>query len=427
MKYCELSHVKQTATREGEKDLVILEEVNDDVFLLKRGEIGVQVGKNKIRSTVQPMSSWDITVASYLSRGYKMVPGRNEPPLRTLFRKKVQKGDYQPEKTPDAQALVQMLLALAKKVVEENFSSNVLLDVPSAEQFEEGERLLKDLADGYDSMDTREFNRILCDYFMVMPRRMKYLNDNLAKGKDRHGKKLSDRDAALERAKIASVEKDRFEILKSLVSGTLGEDLDRRKTATETNGISVRGVTKDEEAWIQKQLGDNASKYMRAWRIENQRTEKIFADYCAKERLVEGGGIDHLFHGSRGENFWSIITNGLTVNPLNVVITGKAYGQGTYFAPDARKSLGYTDRLGSKWANGGKETGLLGIYKVATGKRYNGSHGCDPSLTWSKLQRICPGAHCTWAESRYSGFIMDEVIVYQDCQSTIEYLVEVSA
>jgi len=427
MKYCELSHVKQTATREGEKDLVILEEVNDGTFLLKRGEIGVQVGKNKIRSTLQPMTSWDITVASYLSRGYKMVPGRTEPPLRTVFRKQTQKREYRPEKDLFAQALVQMLLALAKKVVEENFSSNVLLDVPSQEQFSEGERLLKVLAEGYGFMDTREFNRILCEYFMVMPRRMKYLNDNLAKGKDRHGKKLSDQDAALERAKIASVEKDRFDILKSLVSGTPGEDLDIRQTATEANGISIRGVTKDEEAWIQKHLAENASKYLRAWRIENHRTEKDFDDYCTKEHLIDGKGIDHLFHGSRGENFWSIITNGLTVNPLNVVITGKAYGQGTYFAPDARKSLGYTDRLGSKWVNGGRETGLLGIYKVATGKRYDGSHGCDSSLTWSKLQKICPGAHCTWAESRYSGFIMDEVIVYQDCQSTIEYLVEISA
>ena len=428
MRYIELSKVKQTATREGEKDYITLQETDDGIFTVKRGEIGIQVGKNKQRIVTMPYGSWDITVTQYLSRGYRIVPGRNRPAEKKLLKKdNKSENQYAPEKDPAAQELVDMLLSLARKVVEECFAANVLVDIPSSEQFAEGETLLKKLEAEYRSLSVQEFNHLLCQYFMVMPRRMKYLSDNLAKGKDRHGRKLPETEASLEKARIISAEMDRYDILKSLVSNENPDGCTILKTATQRNGIVVRNITKEESEWIKQKLKENSSKFVRAWKIENLKTEQDFKSFCTRENLSEDSGISHLFHGSRGENFWSIITNGLTINPLNVVITGKAYGQGTYFAPDARKSLGYTDRSGSKWAHGGRETGLLGIYKVATGKRYDGSLGCDSSLTWNKLQKICPGAHCTWAESRYSGFVMDEVIVYQDCQSTIEYLVEVSA
>ena len=58
-----------------------------------------------------------------------------------------------------------------------------------------------------------------------------------------------------------------------------------------------------------------------------------------------------LWHGSRNENWMSIISNGLILNP-NAVITGKMFGQGIYFAPKSRKSFGYTSYDGSYWARG---------------------------------------------------------------------------
>jgi len=38
------------------------------------------------------------------------------------------------------------------------------------------------------------------------------------------------------------------------------------------------------------------------------------------------------FHGSRNENWWNIIKNGLQLNP-NAKITGKMLGHGIYLAP----------------------------------------------------------------------------------------------
>ena len=142
-------------------------------------------------------------------------------------------------------------------------------------------------------------------------------------------------------------------------------------------------------------------------------------------------GIKYLFHGTKHENVWSILTTGIKNRPpKDTVLTGKAYGYGSYFAPDAIKSLGYTSRVGAKWTSGGQSYGLLLVCKVAVGKDgtyYDGHLGLDSGLCWEKLKSIAPDALCTWAESRYSGFMMDEVIVYQDCQDSVEYVIKVSA
>ncbi len=49
-----------------------------------------------------------------------------------------------------------------------------------------------------------------------------------------------------------------------------------------------------------------------------------------------------LWHGSRLENFASILTNGLKINPgKNVIKTGSMFGNGLYFANFGKKSSGY--------------------------------------------------------------------------------------
>ena len=49
-----------------------------------------------------------------------------------------------------------------------------------------------------------------------------------------------------------------------------------------------------------------------------------------------------LWHGTRTANLLGILTQGLVVNPRQVAITGRAFGDGIYFADAFDKSLGYT-------------------------------------------------------------------------------------
>ena len=91
--------------------------------------------------------------------------------------------------------------------------------------------------------------------------------------------------------------------------------------------------------------------------------------------------------------------------------------------------MGYTSSYGAYWKNGNDNTAYLAIFKVATGDKVNGIYdiygeGGKVPQHWSDLQKIKPGADCTWAYAGKGYVINDEVIVYREEQSTIEFLIE---
>ncbi len=406
-KYAILNFCKETATGRGGNTQIVMEETGDGLFSITEGQIGIKYGRQRPKKYTRPIGEWEEFMTMKLNAGYLLYSDKK------LEKKEVTttSGEYKPLEDPMVKEIVEKLLFYAQKCMEENFTISVT-DIPD-EMLERGKKILDELALGYQDMSLAVFNNKLKTLFMSLPRRIPDIN-----------KKLAKRPADFN--DILAAEQELYELMLSQVrQGKM--DVSSSKTILEAFGIEIEPVTKEEEGMIKKMMNSVAPRYHKAWRIKNLATEARFDRYCEKENLTDGKGIDHLFHGSRSENFWSIITNGLTINPTGVVITGKAFGNGTYFAPDACKSIGYTSCYGSKWANGTESYAYMGIYKVATGKRYNGSQGCNSSLNWDRLQQICPGAHCTWAERRYSGFMMDEVIVYRDEQSTIEYLVEVSS
>ena len=114
----------------------------------------------------------------------------------------------------------------------------------------------------------------------------------------------------------------------------------------------------------------------------------------------------------------------LVLRPTNAVINGKMFGYGLYFAPRARKSVGYTSLRGSYWAGGHSPYGFMALYEVVYGKPYDvsTSSGCG-DMTYEKLQRVAPGCSCLHA---HAGKVLynDEVIVYREDQVTIKYLVQ---
>ncbi len=86
--------------------------------------------------------------------------------------------------------------------------------------------------------------------------------------------------------------------------------------------------------------------------------------------LTMENGIKYLFHGTKHENVWSILTTGIKNRPpKDTVLTGKAYGYGSYFAPDAIKSLGYTSRVRRSGQAVDRVMVCFLVCKVAVGKR----------------------------------------------------------
>lgn len=68
-------------------------------------------------------------------------------------------------------------------------------------------------------------------------------------------------------------------------------------------------------------------------------------------------------------------------------------GYGLYFAPRARKSVGYTSLRGSYWAGGHSNYGFMALYEVVYGKPYDVSDNAGLSdMNYEKLQKRPPAA-----------------------------------
>ena len=119
---------------------------------------------------------------------------------------------------------------------------------------------------------------------------------------------------------------------------------------------------------IKSLLGDCRNKFYAAWKVTNIKTQKRFDDFVNTEKI---SNTKLLWHGSRNENWWSIINTGLVLRPTNAVITGKMFGYGIYYAPKARKSLGYTSLDGSYWARGKSDSAFMALMEVAYGRPYD--------------------------------------------------------
>ena len=402
--YLELNYVAQTATGLGNNNKIIMENLGNGDFRVIDGQVGVKIGRHKPKTYTMPMVEWEDFYTGKITRGYLVTK-------TCKTEKKIVKKGGQFKKLADefVQAIIDRLLDFASQVVEEGFT--VKVDDISDEMIAYGKEVLDDLSVNYKTMSVAIFNSKLMSLYKAIPRRIARLSSLLATRES-------------EFPEIINREQELYDTMVSQVR--LSSIQSEEHTVLDAYGLDWRKATDEEFEVIKKKMGNEGVNLVNAWRIVNKATEKRFNEFCEKENLTEeNGGVNHCFHGSRSENFWSIITNGLTINPVGVVITGKAFGNGTYFAIDACKSMGYTNRSGSTWAHGTSATGFMGIYKVATGKEYV-PQNCDTSLNWKKLQQISPGAHCTWYHTGGSiGFRMDEIIVYQDQQDTIEYLLEV--
>ena len=407
--YIELTFVKETATGKGLNTQFIMENTGDGYFDVTDGRIGIKVGPNKPKRYRRPIEEWENTFASKLSRGY-LVTKTKKTCSKTVAVK-------QYKEIPDkvVKEIVDRLRNYADAYMEENFT--VRVDDISDEMIAYGNQILAEIQTKYTKMSVAEFNSKLKVLYAAIPRRIDKLSDKLAKNKS-------------DFVRIIEDEQEIYDLMiKQVRAASTGYT--NNQTILDIFGVHIREVTSEEKKELLIRLGSQAKLYKKAWKVTLDKSEKTFIKFCNQENLTEeNGGISKLFHGSKNELWWSILINSIWCEPekhpdFHGSITGKAGERGGYFAPDGVKSSGYTSLRGSKWAHGTEATGFLALFKVATGKQYYGEKGYGPHFTWDVLQKVCPGAHCLWLKKQYSGFLMDEVIVYNENQFTIDYLIEI--
>lgn len=359
------------------------------------------------QTRIYPISQWNSKYNEKVKKGYVDQTDLVQDLIST---EKPTQSEYKNIENKVIADIVDRLQSMARKVISENYtvSSNKVTQA----MVDEAQSIITGLL---DITQVDEFNNTLLKLFTTIPRKMSSVGSYIAKDSNEFNKIISREQDLLDVMKGQVVQKQTIDEVKN-------ENPINDKTILEHLGLVFEECSPDDIAKIKVALGSCADKFHKAWKVTNLRTQDRF------DKFVKDNGIKDvrlLFHGSRNENWWSIIQSGLVLRPTNAVITGKMFGYGIYYAPKARKSLGYTSLDGSYWARGNSNSGFMALMDVAYGKPYD-VYSFDSKyygFNYDALQKNCPGANCLHA---HEGSMLrnDEIIVYKEEQCTIKYLVE---
>lgn len=374
-----------------------------DTWTAEYGRIGSSSQKREY-----PMSQWNSKYNEKIRKGYVDQSDLVEDLIQV---QKPKQSEYKEIENKVIAEIVERLQEMAKQAISDNYtiSSNKVTQA----MVDEAQEILTGLLDIPD-VDT--FNDMLLKLFTVIPRRMGNVKDYLVKSTE-------------DFAKIIQREQDLLDVMrgqvvqKQIMDDTKDNDDNKNEnTILEQLGLEFDECNDKDIAVIKDALGSCADRFYKAWKVKNIKTQERFEKFV-KENNIKNTKL--LFHGSRNENWWSIINTGLVLKPTNAVITGKMFGYGIYYAPKARKSLGYTSLDGSYWVRGNSKSGFMALMDVAYGKPYD-VYSFDSkyyNFNYDRLQEACNGANCLHA---HEGSMLrnDEIIVYKEDQCTIRYLIE---
>lgn len=248
----------------------------------------------------------------------------------------------------------------------------------------------------YEQQNIVDFNDILLELLSVSPRRVRDVKTLLANSEEDFPK-IIEREESLVNAMYALL--GNGHVTHSDFSNydtEVFEATDKQKKEV-MNHLSFK---------LQKQVKN-------IYRVINKAHRGRFQNYV-KENNIEK--VMRLWHGSRNENWYSIVLNGLLLAP-NAVITGKMFGNGIYFAPKCEKSWNYTSYRGTYWAKGSSDKAFMGLYSVAYG---------NPLDTYSAKRyskSMLGDSNCVHA---HAGDILrnDEIVFYDEAAVLLDYIVE---
>lgn len=326
---------------------------------------------------------------------------------------------YQPVENSDVQELLDLLITSSREFMQKNYT--VSASEITEKMVNEAQRDVNELgriASTGTPNSLYRFNEKLQELFTDVPRKMTRVSDYLAKTE-------ADFD------KIITREQEMLDNVRGAIVQTQTQDVAQGKNMTvlEAYGLDIRPVTYNEEDQITTHLGHDyggkpvEDRYVQGFVVENHRTRAAYEQY-KHDRHMTSKDVRLFYHGSKVENWYSIAKAGLSLNP-NAVVTGKMFGQGLYFAPEARKALNYMDVKGSHWNDGKRETGYCAVYAVAVGKAYEPDHILHSHFRGSDLPK---GYDSVFASKRNPHLHLknDEYIVYDQSACTIKYLLEMS-
>lgn len=358
-------------------------------------------------TTSYPMSKWESQISSKIKKGYKDVTD-----LKTALVEEIKTDGtkYKDIENESVHRIIEKLRSLARDTVKKNYS--VSSASVTEEMVYEAQLVINNLI---SIKSVNKFNDELLKLFEIIPRKMDNVRSYLIKSTD-------------EIDKVISREQDLLDIMRGQIvtKSTATENKDKEIdnsgiTILDEMGITMRECTPEEIKEIKDCMKESSYHFSKAWRVDNISTRKKYEEFIKAYNIKN---TKLLFHGSRTENWFSILKTGLKIRPANAVWTGSMFSDGLYFAPKCQKSIGYTSLGGSYWAGGKDNAAYMALFDTAYGKPYM-VYSFDSkyySLNYNKLPNGC---NCLHASSSKGMLRNDEIVYYKEEQATIKYLVEI--
>jgi poly [ADP-ribose] polymerase len=378
---------------------------NGDSITVEWGRVGAV-----LQTATYPISKWNSLYNSKVKKGYKDI---------TVFVKvSSKKSGYKDIPDMAVRKLMDSLLAFARKSVSDNYT--ISSDAVTQAQVSEAQSILDEVVMLVNNQNNGPLiNKRLLDLYAVIPRKMNKVQNYLVQTR------IDSHDGLVEARRILDNEQKTLDVMRGQVNmqGFTPDDADQdQKTILEVLGISVVPGDVQDESIVKRLMAHDSSEFRKVFKV-------VHFDSRAKyEKHVLGAKnkkSDLFWHGSRNENWISILQSGLKIRPSNAVLTGAMFGHGIYFADKYRKSAGYTSLSGSYWARGNNNVAYLALMDVHVGNQLRISRHTHECLQLNRDRlRMKGDFDSVFAESGYD-LRSPEYIIYDDAQSTIKYLVEV--
>ena len=355
-----------------------------------------------------PIEKWDSQIQSKLKKGYKDITHLKTALVEEIKKDSNDKSLKQIENEA-IRKIIAKLQSIARQTVDKNYT--IKSSAVTQEMVDEAQEVIDSLV---NETNTYIFNNSLLKLFSILPRKMDNVKYYLAcEPKDFN--------------KIITREQNLLDVMRGQIYVPTDDNKDETddnvsdKTILDEMGITMEECSTEDTAVIKKLMAESAYHFSRAWKVTNLKTQKRFDDFIKANNIKE---TKLLFHGSRSENWYSILKTGLKIRPANVVITGSMFGsKATYFSPKCQKSIGYTSLGGSYWANGKDNVAYMGVFNTAYGKPYD-VYSFDSKYYTMEYDKLPRGCNCLHA---HAGSMLrnDEIVYYKEEQSTIKYLIEI--
>lgn len=421
-----------------------MRQVSDDIFSVAYGRVGQRAAINEYS-----MYEWESKYREKVRKGYKDVTHLFLDELQSKSSQKNTNSSlasWSAIKNGEVRELFRHLTRYAQRSLFQNYEVSAA-EVTMA-QVEEAQIVLDNLAKKVDfnsnkisqkdleNFDTTNFNALLLELFGIIPRQMKAVQSHLL---EYTGGKTVSKQIVQKARKILREEQETLDVMRGEVElrqnqthrhvSNIKSSKKQDTTLLDALGIevSILDEKKSEDAVqikrIKKMMQEEVGKFVNAYAVKDIAQEHVFKNALQKSKYRT---TTLLWHGSRNENWLSILKTGLVLRPTNALITGKMFGYGLYFADKCRKSLNYTSLAGSFWTGGNDKKAFLAIYEVHTGRqlKIEEYQNWCASLTYENLKKQSSEADSLFAKGGID-LLNNEFIIYKENQCTIRYLVEV--